>query len=282
MPAVVAATSGLRRDQRPSALPGSSAAPGSGARRETGRGHHAARPRLHSAAPAPWPSPSERLSREEWGSPGLRGAGLAVRPGRPAARLPGDRLRGTRAQGEQFVEGGAERIDVAGFIENPAFSERLLGAHVAKRAQHVSGQGELGFARNAGHAEIRHPEASDLIDEQVGRFDIAVQNSVLVGVLERVGSLDSKPGCGTDKPLISGRRSRQTGRPRVCAGGLGFRARRSCSNSALLPGVGAKWPAITERVSSDTSLVGAGCGSSNSRISRMTSARVRPSMYCIA
>ena len=45
-----------------------------------------------------------------------------------------------------------------------------------------------------------------VVDQQVGRFDVAVQDPALVGVLECLGRLDAQPGHGLDVVAVARRR----------------------------------------------------------------------------
>ena len=109
------------------------------------------------------------------------------------------------AQGQELVERGPQRIHITRFVEHPPLAQGLFRAHVPQRSQHVAGHRQVGLARQPRQAEIGHPEVAGAIDEQVGRLDVAVQDAVLVGVLQRVGSLDSEMGDGADEALTPGR-----------------------------------------------------------------------------
>ena len=101
---------------------------------------------------------------------------------------------------EQLVERDAERVDVAAVVDDDALGERLLGAHVAERAQEVAGHRHAGVGFDAREAEVGDPELAALpsIYEQVGRLDVAVEDAVLVGVVEGFGGLDAELGDGAE------------------------------------------------------------------------------------
>ena len=65
-----------------------------------------------------------------------------------------------RLQGEQFVERDAERIDVGPMIDHDALGQRLLGAHVAERADEVAGHGQAGVGLELGEAEVGDPQVA--------------------------------------------------------------------------------------------------------------------------
>ena len=52
----------------------------------------------------------------------------------------------------------------------------------------------LGFALEAGQAEVGDPEVAPAVDDQVRRLDVAVEHALLMGVLEGLGSLEAQPG----------------------------------------------------------------------------------------
>ena len=62
---------------------------------------------------------------------------------------------------------------------------RLLRAHVARRPEHIAGQRQPGVPRDAGQPEVGHPQAPAAVQEQVGRLDVAVQDALLMRVLQR-------------------------------------------------------------------------------------------------
>ena len=94
--------------------------------------------------------------------------------------------------GEEFIEDETQRVDVA--AGGDALPGKLLGSHVARRSRHyfflVDGLAE------SSQTEIGDLGASPADDHDIGRFQIAVQDSLNVccrktgAELEVVGPID--------------------------------------------------------------------------------------------
>ncbi len=77
---------------------------------------------------------------------------------------------------------------------------RLLGAHVRRRADHLAELGEerlvgelaVGRLGDAEVDDLRHRHAVVQRHEHVGGLDVAVDDALLVGVLDRVADLDEE------------------------------------------------------------------------------------------
>ena len=89
--------------------------------------------------------------------------------------------------GEQFVQDDAKTVDIAAAIDAVSLAPRLFRRHVRRRAQHLTlrRHGDLtGLA--LGQAEVHQVRHVPLVQHDVGRFDIAVDDAALVGVLQGV------------------------------------------------------------------------------------------------
>ena len=72
-------------------------------------------------------------------------------------------------------------------------TERLLGAHVAHRAQNVARLRQALLFAATGQAEVGHPEFALIIEQQVRRLHIAMDNAVLVRRVQCLGRLLREP-----------------------------------------------------------------------------------------
>ena len=102
------------------------------------------------------------------------------------------------ASRQQLVEEHAQRVDVAAGIDAQGAHFRLLRAHVLQRADHrpVLGEegplGELLLGR-LGHAEVDHLGDRLAVvqrDHHVRRLDVAVDDPLLMRVLDRLADRD--------------------------------------------------------------------------------------------
>ena len=108
-----------------------------------------------------------------------------------------DAWRGPRARGH-FVEDQAEAPDVGAVIDDLAAG--LLRRHVGDRAHHdaLPRAGHRGHVRlrcgrrlHLGEAEVEHLHAIARADEDVGGFDVAVDDARAMRGVQRVGDLDA-------------------------------------------------------------------------------------------
>ena len=92
--------------------------------------------------------------------------------------------------GHCFVEGETEGVDIGPAIDRVAQS--LFGRRVAGRSHGGArrlGQGR--FGQGPGQSEVGHPEASVLVEDEVGRLDVAVDETAAVGIGQGLGRLDT-------------------------------------------------------------------------------------------
>ena len=96
-----------------------------------------------------------------------------------------------RRAGQQLVQQDAQRIDIAAGIDVDHAQARLLGTHVQRCPDHLR---ELGIDRlfgqllvqRLGDAKVDHlgnGHAIDFGDQDVGWFEVAVNDSLLMGML---------------------------------------------------------------------------------------------------
>ena len=93
-----------------------------------------------------------------------------------------------RPAGQALVEDGAEAVNVGGGAQLLDAPGGLLGGHVARRAEDGAGARLLAVVvQPLGQAEVGDVRLVVLVDEDVRRLQIAVQDAVLVGVVDGAG-----------------------------------------------------------------------------------------------
>src|SRR5262249_12973931 len=85
-----------------------------------------------------------------------------------------------------FVKDNAETVNVGTGIDAVAFAPCLFGAHVGRSAGEARSGAEILVAQ--GQAEIGHHRAAGGVEQDVGRLDVAVDQTALVGVVQRLGN----------------------------------------------------------------------------------------------
>ena len=89
---------------------------------------------------------------------------------------------------EHLVEHDAERVDVRLAVD--VVAERLLGRDVVRGAEHAALGGQAAVVHRAGDAEVGDLGRALLVDEDVLRLDVAVDDAAPVRGAERAGDLD--------------------------------------------------------------------------------------------
>lgn len=120
------------------------------------------------------------------------------------------RLRGVfalerRATGDEGVESGAQRINVARRADMDTVAERLFRGYLAGGAQDWARMGHLGVQVSPfGEAEIGDARFVLFVDQNVVRLDVAVQHALAVRVGNGVGN---GPAWPAKRRALSTRRS---------------------------------------------------------------------------
>ena len=87
-----------------------------------------------------------------------------------------------------MVENGPDAIDIGGGADPAGFAGSLFGRHETGRSQDLAGYGEAEIATGTfGQAEIGDPWPVLLVDQDIRRLQVAVQDALLVGVINRLG-----------------------------------------------------------------------------------------------
>ncbi len=103
--------------------------------------------------------------------------------------------------GEHLVEDDAERVDVRLAVDGVA--EGLLRGDVVRRAEDAAVSGEALLVQRARDAEVGDLGHALLVDEDVLRLDVAVDDAAAVRGAERAGDLDR-----VGERLVDGQRAR--------------------------------------------------------------------------
>ncbi len=80
-------------------------------------------------------------------------------------------------------------MDVAPGVNDAAPALGPLGTEIAQRPDDVAGGRQVALPPHAGQPEIGDPEAMISVDQEVRGLDVAVQDVVAMGVVERLGRL---------------------------------------------------------------------------------------------
>ena len=112
-------------------------------------------------------------------------------------------------------------------VDHDTFRHRLFRTHVAKGAQQISRNGDPTIGTNAGQPEIGDPDFPAWIDHQIRRFDVAMNDTQIMGMFQRQGGFDAQIGNRLEVAAIVYRSF--AGKP-CNRSNLGIRCRRSDSH----------------------------------------------------
>ena len=107
---------------------------------------------------------------------------------------PFQRVRGREREraGQQLVQGDAQGVEIAPGIDRAVHAPGLLRGHVGegpgKNLRRRGRQALAGEPRR--HAEAGEPHVTRVVDEHVRRLDVPVDDTLPVGLSERVGQTD--------------------------------------------------------------------------------------------
>src|SRR5579885_963692 len=102
--------------------------------------------------------------------------------------------------GEHLIENDAKRIDIAAIV---AHAVRLFGGHIFGRADHCARAGQhLCALHGLGQAEIDQVRVAVRAQEDIRGFDIAMNDAVIVGVLQRRSDLAEEAGSLFESELL--------------------------------------------------------------------------------
>ncbi len=128
------------------------------------------------------------------GTSSLSGAAGGVRLRAPAAAASAVAAERPLA-GQHLVEDHAQAVDVAAGVDVVRLAARLFGRHVGRRAHDLAvRRHRLAVGVALGEAEVGDVRPALAVEEDVRRLDVAVDDAVVVGVLQGVGHLGDELG----------------------------------------------------------------------------------------
>ena len=93
------------------------------------------------------------------------------------------------------VEDRAKPVDVGSDRHRPLVTRRLFGRHVAGRAEDRTRLRQLTVGLDPlGQAEVGHVRLTPRVEQHVGRFQVAVEDAALVGMVDGPRYLSQSPG----------------------------------------------------------------------------------------
>ena len=112
---------------------------------------------------------------------------FALPAGSRAALLP--ETAGAR---QDRVQNRSQTVNVGGLRDRSPVPRGLLGGHVGWCSEHGPGLGELAVTLEpAGEPEVGHQRLALFVDQDIRRFQVAVEDASLVGVVDGPGYIAS-------------------------------------------------------------------------------------------
>jgi hypothetical protein len=128
----------------------------------------------------------ERPNRRGWSLVfGMKGSLITLlrrsaRAGRGIGPMPAKTLEEDNPQAE----------DIAPLIDLSAEAKGLFRAHIRWRSYHRTVASQAGInVRSPGQTEIDQPGTAEVIDEHVGWFDVSVQDTLMMGMVDRISQV---------------------------------------------------------------------------------------------
>ncbi len=123
------------------------------------------------------------------------------------------RLGEGRLECQQFIQREPQAIDIAAHV---GMAMQTFGRHILQGADHIAGAREIALFEHLGQPEVGDPSGAGTVDQQVGRLDIAMQDALRMGIVERFGHLHADRG---DLVPIAGQPNRAGVRRQLAATG---------------------------------------------------------------